>query len=243
MPSRAFAVKNKMLNWKLRGGNFLFRYRSFTPIPLIILVFIIFKPIDLGEKNLLINISGLLTSLLGEAVRIIAVGYSFTGTSGRESYLRADNLNTSGIYSVTRNPLYIGNFLIFTGLVVIFSNLFALLTFALFLILQYYFIILAEEDYLEKKYGSDYKVYLSRVKRIIPTFKGYRKNQNPFHLKKVIFKENDSVFNMLIMFLLVLLYKELKFSHRIDHPIAYIIPAGILILAYVIVKIIKKRGK
>lgn len=232
---------NNGLDWKLKIGGFLFKHRSFTPIPLILLVFIIFKPINLNEDNIIINLAGLFISLLGETIRIIAVGYSFTGTSGRESYLKADALNTTGIYAIVRNPLYIGNFLMFTGLVIVFSNVFAVLVFAVFLILQYYFIILSEENFLKKKYNKSYETYCSQIKRIIPTFKYYKKNQNPFSIKKVIFRENDSVFNMLMMFLLVLLYKERVFNGRIDSPIIYIIPAGVLIAVYVLVKIIKKR--
>ena len=232
-----------MANWKLKVGNFLFKYRSFTPIPLIIVVFVFFKPVNLGEKNLIVNLGGLLVSLLGETLRIIAVGYSFTGTSGRESYLRADDLNTTGIYALVRNPLYIGNFFIFTGIVMVFSNILAFMVFALFLVLQYYFIILAEENFLGEEYGSSYNEYCRRVRRIIPTFKEYRKNQNPFNRKKVILKENDSLFNLLLMFLLVLLYKEWAFNGRIQRPILYISCAGILLVFYLTVKIIKKRKR
>jgi protein-S-isoprenylcysteine O-methyltransferase Ste14 len=231
-----------MTNWKLKVGNFLFKHRSFTPIPLIIVVFVIFKPVNLEEKNILINLSGIFISFLGEIIRIIAVGYSFTGTSGRETFLRADALNTTGIYAIVRNPLYIGNFLMFTGLVLVFSNVFAVLVFAVFLILQYYFIILSEENFLKEKYGEPYEAYCRQVRRAMPTFKNYKGNQNPFSLKKVIFKENDSIFNMLMMFLLVLLYKERVFDGRIDRPIIYIIPGGILAALYVMIKIIKKRG-
>jgi protein-S-isoprenylcysteine O-methyltransferase Ste14 len=232
-----------MIDRKLKLGNFLFKHRSFTPVPLIILVFIIFRPIDHGEKNILVNLVGLLISLLGEIVRIIAVGYAHQGTSGRESYLRADSLNISGIYSIVRNPLYIGNFFIFTGLVIVFSNIFALFAFIIFLILQYYFVVLAEENFLKEKYGKDFETYCRRVRRIIPTFKDYRENQNPFNLKKVVFKENDSVFNMLVIYILVLLYKEKAFTDSISRPFVYIIPGVILMAVYIIVKIIKRRGR
>jgi protein-S-isoprenylcysteine O-methyltransferase Ste14 len=224
-----------MKNWKIKVGNVLFKWRSFTPIPLIALVFIIFKPDNLNEKNIILNLGGFLLSLLGEIL-------SFTGTSGRESYLKADALNTTGIYAIVRNPLYIGNFFMFTGIVIVFSNVFAVLVFAVFLILQYYFIILSEESFLKEKYGESYETYCRHVRRILPTFKNYKRNQNPFSLKKVILKENDSIFNMLMMFLLVLLYKERVFSGSIDRPILYIIPGGILAALYVAVKIIKKRG-
>jgi len=231
-----------MKNWKLKVGNFLFKHRSFTPIPLIIFVFVIFKPVNLQEKNILINLSGIIISFFGETIRIIAVGYSFTGTSGRETFLRADALNTTGIYAIVRNPLYMGNFLMFIGIVIAFSNVYAAFVFALFLILQYYFIILSEENFLQEKYGESYETYCRQVRRIIPTFKNYKRNRNPFSLKKVLFKENDSIFNMLLMFLLVLLYKERIFTGQILQPFLYIIPGGILAVLYVMIKIIKKRG-
>lgn len=230
-----------MNNWKLKLGNFLFKHRSFTPVPFIVLVFVIFKPINMGGQNIIINVGGLLLSLLGEMIRVISVGYAYEGTSGRESYLRAENLNITGIYSIVRNPLYIGNFFMFTGLVAVFSNIYALLVFGVFLVLQYYFVILSEENFLIEAYGKDYEAYCTRVRRIIPTFKDYKKNQNPFNLRKVIFKENDSVFNMLVMYVLVLLYKERVFTGSIGEPFYYIIPGVVLITGYVIIKIIKKK--
>jgi len=230
-----------MNNWKLKLGNFLFKHRSFTPVPFIVLVFVIFKPINMGGQNIIINVGGLLLSLLGEMIRVISVGYAYEGTSGRESYLRAENLNITGIYSIVRNPLYIGNFFMFTGLVAVFSNIYALLVFGVFLVLQYYFVILSEENFLIETYGKDYEAYCTRVRRIIPTFKDYKKNQNPFNLRKVIFKENDSVFNMLVMYVLVLLYKERVFTGSIGEPFYYIIPGVVLITGYVIIKIIKKK--
>ena len=230
-----------MKNWKLKLGNFLFKHRSFTPVPLIVLVFIVFKPIDMGGQNIVVNVGGLFLSLLGEIIRIISVGYAYAGTSGRESYLRAENLNITGIYSIVRNPLYIGNFFMFTGLVAVFSNIYALLVFGVFLVLQYYFVILAEENYLIETYGKDYEAYCTRVRRIIPTFKDYKRNQNSFNLRKVVLKENDSVFNMLVMYVLVLLYKERVFTGGIGEPFYYIIPGVVLITGYMIIKIIKKK--
>lgn len=230
-----------MKDWKLKFGNVLFQYRSFTPIPLIVLVFIIFKPVDLGNGNVFINVFGFMVSLIGEFVRVIAVGYAHSGTSGRESFLKADALNTTGIYSLVRNPLYIGNFLIFSGLVMVFANFWAEMAAAVFLIGQYYFIILCEEDFLRNQYGNLYEDYCHRVNRVIPVFKNYKLNPNPFDLKKVIFKESDSVFNMLLMFLLILLYKEKVFLGDVSHLAVYAVLLGILIIVYVVIKIIKKR--
>jgi protein-S-isoprenylcysteine O-methyltransferase Ste14 len=230
-----------MEDWKLSVGRFLFKYRSFTPVPFIVLVFLIFRPINLERENIIINVGGLLISILGEVIRVISVGYAYSGTSGRESFLRAESLNVTGIYSIARNPLYIGNFFMFCGLVAVFSNIYALLIIGIFLISQYYFIILAEENFLKETYRKDYVTYCSRVKRIFPTFKHYARNRNTFNFRKVLFKESDSVFNMLVMYLFVLFYKERVFTSRIDNPFYYIVPGAVLIAGYVIIKIIKKK--
>jgi protein-S-isoprenylcysteine O-methyltransferase Ste14 len=229
-----------VLNLKIKIGNLLFKHRSFTPLPFIVLVFVIFSPVNLGEKNFIIDVAGLFISFLGELIRIVAVGYSFPGTSGRETYLRADKLNCTGIYSITRNPLYIGNFLIFAGLVTVFANVYAVLLFSAFLISQYYFIIHSEEQYLKGKYGKEYEEFCTRVRRLIPTFKKYRKNKNPFSGMKVLFKEKSSVFNLLLMYLLILLYKEYKFEEQIRQPLGYIIAGCVLVAAYFIVKFMGK---
>ncbi|MCK4888781.1 MAG: lipid A phosphate methyltransferase, partial [Candidatus Aminicenantes bacterium] len=166
------------MNWKLRLGDFLFKYRSFTPVPLIIIVFVFFKPQISPVNNVLLLAAGFFIMISGELIRVISVGFSFTGTSGRENFLRADSLNVSGIYSVVRNPLYIGNLLIYSGLLIVYSNLFALIFFDILLIVQYYFIILSEEEFLKNTYGDEYSEYKESVNSILPGFGRYRKPDN-----------------------------------------------------------------
>lgn len=229
------------MTWKIKIGNFLFKHRSFTPLPFIILVFVAFEPVHWGKNNLWVIIAGFCISALGELIRVLAVGYSFPGTSGRESYLRADNLNNSGIYSVVRNPLYIGNFFIFTGLAVVFANIFALLVFSFFLLSQYYFIIHAEENFLMEKYGEDYQKYILRVRRVLPVFHSYVANRNPFCGKKVLLKEKSSVLNFLIIFLAVIAYREFKFNGAVEHPIIFIISGATLVIFYLTIKWLRPK--
>lgn len=217
-------------------GNFLFKYRSFTPVPFIIVVLLFFKPQDFGDKtNLIITICGISFSILGEIIRIMSVGFSYFGTSGRENYLRAENLNTSGIYSVVRNPLYIGNVLMFSGLLAVYLNIYALIIFILFLLIQYHFIIKSEENYLKGIYGDEYDRYCSRIKSICPKFSEYKKPVLYFNFRKVLFKENDSIFNMSFMFVILLAIREQSFSKV--HTIIIVL----LVLLYVSIKIWKKR--
>ena len=194
-----------MQTWPLRLGKFLFRYRSFTPLPLILLTFIFFKPLSPSWPWTAL---GLAVALLGEGIRAISVGYAGSGTSGRESYLMAESLNTSGPYSLVRNPLYWGNGLIFAGLLTVYAQPLALGVFIIFLFLQYHFIVLAEESFLREGYGAAYEEYCRRVNRWLPRFSRRTPPARPFNPRKVLFKENDSCFNLLFTAVLIMAYKE-----------------------------------
>jgi protein-S-isoprenylcysteine O-methyltransferase Ste14 len=76
-------------------------------------------------------------------------------------------LVTSGIHGVTRNPIYVGMFLIYLGIAVAANNLWiALLVVPLALIIRYG-VVAREEAYLEHKFGEGYRDYKARVRRWI----------------------------------------------------------------------------
>ena len=203
-------------------------------------VFLFFRPLSYGGFDPYLIWGGLAVSFLGEFIRVLAVGFAYTGTSGRENYLRADDLNHTGIYSIVRNPLYIGNVLMFSGLLIVFANWWALLFFNIFLITQYYFIILSEENYLQQKYGDSFNDYCSFINRVIPKCKYYQKPALPFDGRKVFFKENDSVFNMLMVFVIILAFREKSIVNAVPHSTHLIIAAVALITVYIIIKVVKK---
>jgi len=87
-----------------KSGNWLFRRRSWLPAILVIAGIIV---LYLTNRQAILydsteELAFLGISLLGEAVRIITVGFAPRGTSGRNTAAGqvADELNTSGIYSV-----------------------------------------------------------------------------------------------------------------------------------------------
>lgn len=229
-----------MQKWPLRLGKFLFRFRSFTPLPLIALTFIFFKPLSAAP---LWTVIGLIVAGSGEGLRMLSVGYAGSGTSGRENFLKAESLNTTGLYSLVRNPLYWGNGFIFAGLLTIFTHPLALVLFVAFLFLQYHFIVLAEEDFLRQQHGRAYAEYCGRVNRWLPRFKGYISPRHRFDAGKVFFKENDSCFNLLLAALLILAWKEKAFSGGLRRPWIYAAPALALVVFYAWVKVLKKKKK
>jgi len=112
---------------------------------------------------------GAVLSLLGESLRLWAIGY--TGQSTRAQELRAPALVTAGPYSVVRNPLYVGNLLTIAGVAVAAFGAWnwpaALLAVTLALA-AYSAIISLEEEYLVRLFGPEFEAYRRAVPALVP---------------------------------------------------------------------------
>src|SRR3979409_1726823 len=98
-----------------RAGRLLFRWRSFTPVPLLLVaVPLLWR--SRGPASPLWFVEGLALCVAGQALRAWVLGQVPDGTSGQNEKLIATSLNTSGPYAHTRNPLYLGNLGITLGL-------------------------------------------------------------------------------------------------------------------------------
>ena len=137
----------------------------------------------------------LAVSLSGTLVRIYTVGHTPVGTSGRNTANQvADVLNTTGIYSTVRHPLYLGNFLMWLGIALLTCNVGFVAVFVLAYWLYYERIMYAEEQFLRRKFGDTYLRWAERTPAFIPCLKRFRPTDLPFSWKKVIKKEKNGVF-------------------------------------------------
>lgn len=189
-------------------GNACFRFRAISVVPVLLAILFFCRPLDLGRFNSWLSVLGLAAALAGALTRIVAVGFSKPRTSGRENYLKAEHLNTSGLYSIVRNPLYVGNFLIYNGVLLAYASPAGLALFNLFFVPNYYFIIHSEERYLEKQFGDEYRAYLKAVPRILPRFSLYRKNDYPFSAVKAVIRERGTTLYWVFFYAVVLLLKQ-----------------------------------
>ena len=71
----------------------------------------------------------------------------------------------SGPYRFTRNPIYLGMFLVVIGLAIAFNSLWLLAMLVPFALVIRYGVVAREEAYLERKFGDVYRGYRSRVRR------------------------------------------------------------------------------
>ena len=114
-------------------------------------------------------IIGFVIAVSGELIRLWGVSWagSETRTTGG---VGGTYLVISGPFAHVRNPLYVGNILMYLGLGIMSMSLFPYLQIVaiLFFILQYQFIVKEEEGFLIKKFGSDYQKYLQNVPRFFP---------------------------------------------------------------------------
>jgi len=141
----------------------VFKYRSYTPIPFLI-VMLIFQQTTL--QSLII---GFVVALTGEAFRLWGVSYagSETRTTGD---VGGTYLVISGAFGHVRNPLYLGNILLYLGIGIMSNALFPYLQIValVFFYIQYRLIIIAEEKYLKSAFGKSYEKYYNSVPRLIP---------------------------------------------------------------------------
>ena len=126
-------------------SNTFFKYRSYTPIPFLLLMLIF------AEPSVMSMIIGFAIALVGELIRFWGVSWagSETRTTGE---VGGTYLIISGSFAFVRNPLYVGNILLYTGIGIMSWSLFPYLQIAalLFYAVQYHFIVLEEEKYLKK---------------------------------------------------------------------------------------------
>ena len=185
----------------MKYKEFFFTYRSYTPIPVIVgaLVF--------AQTFIWSFVLGLSVALLGETIRIWSVRYagSATRTTGQ---VGADELVTTGPYGHMRNPLYLGNFLLSLGILLIawpWMPWFLLLYLILFYF-QYTAIIGLEEEFLRNKFGRIYSEYEKNVPRFFPQIKNWGQgNRLPTGFKKALRTERNTLQSLSAVTILLLI--------------------------------------
>ena len=241
----------RLLDKMIKDGNLLFKYRGQTPIILFIIAIPIIKHTHHHEQLSLIELSiiqymGIIIALIGLLLRYITIGTSPAGTSGKNRNQQiADKLNTQGIYSIVRNPLYLGNYLIWIGISIYSTSyIFTLIT-SLFFFFQYERIILIEERFLEKKYGDKYREFLENTPLFLPNFFKYKKSQNSFSFKSIIRQEYSSTLSTICGFIYIDFLMNILFSNSLQYLVVenYIKILSISVIITLILKIIKSYTK
>lgn len=186
-----------------RSGQWLFRWRGYLPLAAIALVLVGARHFRLLHDDLRWDegwqLACAVVALLGLAIRAHAVGHAPRNTSGRNAReQRADQLNTTGVYSLVRHPLYVGNFFIFTGAVGFTHQPWVVAVCVLAYILYYERIMFAEESYLRGKFGEAYERWAAQTPAVLPDFRLWRPPGLPFSLRNVLRREYNNAFGVVL---------------------------------------------
>jgi len=185
-----------------KQGNWLFKRRSFLPIFIVIVGgswYVLSLHLNKVSVHVWwVDILLLCVGFLGLGIRILTVGFTPKGTSGRNTNLGqiAEQLNTSGIYSMVRHPLYLGNFFMWLAPVLMLSDLWFTLFFCAFYWIYYERIMFAEEQFLRKKFGDIYLDWANKTPAFFPKFSLYKKADLQFSVKNVLKREYNGFFGL-----------------------------------------------
>ncbi|PZQ43450.1 MAG: lipid A phosphate methyltransferase [Micavibrio aeruginosavorus] len=205
----------------VKQGGFLFKWRSFIPLLLIFPAIIALSHSEMIEdvlgdsvEDALVFVSYLI-SLCGLAIRWYTVGTVPPGTSGRNTKeQRADSLNTTGMYSIVKNPLYLGNFIVILGVLLSFKVWWFILIGSMAYWIYIERIIATEERYLAQKFGDDYTSWAVKTPFFFPKFSLWQKPDRPFNLKKVLRAEYNGVMVVGSAFLVIEFIADILFERE-----------------------------
>jgi protein-S-isoprenylcysteine O-methyltransferase Ste14 len=144
-----------------RIGAVLFRHRGWLPVP-----FLLVPLLARGVMEPMNWVVGFALIVLGESFRLS--GVAAAGTVTRRRSRTVQRLVTYGIFAWMRNPLYVGNFLIWLGFTVISGVLWFIPVAVLLFAVEYTLIVRYEEGVLESIFGQEYLRYKARTPRWIP---------------------------------------------------------------------------
>jgi len=235
----------------LAFGTFFFKYRN-QAFPLIIVALFIAAPPTttvLGSAALeqSKDIIALLIVLAGLVLRATVIGYAYIKRGGLNKKVYAKNLVTEGMFGVCRNPLYVGNMLIYVGIFLLHGHPLIVVAGITLFAFMYQCIVLAEEAYLEEKFGEGYRAYCADVPRWIPQFSKFADATEgmEFNFKRVLIKDYSTIAATLITLSLVEVYERLE----LPNPMQYIDYLTFLVVSVTavgmltgIVSFCKKRG-
>jgi len=233
----------------VRIGNFLFKYRNLL-FPLLFVLLALGTEPFLGNRQTekWIYAAGFMIALGGQIIRALTIGLAYIVRGGKNKKVYANTLVTNGIFAHCRNPLYLGNILIVSGLgVVADSSVFYFIGIPFFL-LAYMAIIKAEESYLYGKFGEEYREYCGKVNSLIPDLSGIGTTMKSmtFNWRRLLVKEYGTTYAWItVMILLIVKNQYLHYWNEVSRSVIWTASASVIgaTIFYATVRFLKKTER
>lgn len=232
----------------VRQGAWLFRWRSYVLLGFAPLLYVVIsgpEPIEshFGEAaDFAYEAACTAIAFAGLAIRAFTIGFVPAGTSGRNTRRQiAETLNTTGPYSLTRNPLYFGNAVIYLGIALFTQNIYFVVMMTLFLIIYLERIIATEEDFLTKRFPESYPAWARDVPAFFPRLHGWKQPELDFSFRNVLRREYSGFFAIIATLFVIDSAREYlaEQATMIDQAWLTIFIAGAAI--YILLRTLKKH--
>lgn len=230
-----------------RQGQWLFRHRSWLPlVPLALVLALLpwapdprLSPQPFWWDALCVGLS-----LTGVLVRALTIGTKPRGTSGRNRRAQvASRLNTTGMYSIVRHPLYVGNALMWAGVALYPRMWTAAVLAAAFFWIYYERIMYAEEEFLRRQHGDEWKEWAAATPAFFPDFSRWVRPDLPFALRAVLAAEYPGFLGLAASFMVIRTASDLIFLHRVEpHPFWLALFGG-AVVGYGVLRTLRKRTR
>ena len=232
-------------------GQFVFRFRDYlAPAGLVVILAVTWPEHLFGSESAdrWADVLGLLVAAAGQALRVLVIGYAYIVRGGVGKQLAAPKLVSQGFYAHSRNPMYVGNILLLSGLAIIYNSRWVYVVGLPLFIGGLLAIIRAEEQFLAGKFGREYEEYCRRVNRFLPNPRGLRTTMASmsFDWKRVLRKEYGTTLAWTSAALFLMIWERLThFGYAARHTeIGGLLLAYVpLITAYASVRWLKKNHK
>jgi protein-S-isoprenylcysteine O-methyltransferase Ste14 len=232
-------------------GHFLFKRRKFVFPLMSLAILLVGKPLlPFGSErwDLVLDAIGIAVAVSGQTLRALVIGLAYIKRGGESGSIAADRLVVEGLFAHCRNPLYVGNMLQFTGLVIILNSPVGYFIGLPFFALSYYSIVLAEEGFLRAKFGASFEEYCRRVNRFVPSFRGLGATLHSmsFNWRRVIRKEYGTTFVWVTTLLALLAWES--YNHHgwpaAQPTVSLLLGLWVLlVLGYATARYFKKSGR
>lgn len=229
-----------------RQGNWLFKRRSFLPLLLTGLFLLALRDFQYphGSHTLdrIWEFICFSISISGLVLRAFTVGSVPRGTSGRNTATQmAYELNTTGMYSLLRHPLYLGNLIIWFGIVLLMRNWWLLAIVSLIWWMYYERIMFAEEEHLRQKFGAEYLRWAEKTPFMWPNFKRWEKPALSFSLRNGLRREYSGFFAIVAVFAVFDLVQESLVNNEFHIDPIWLWLLGASLVIYLTVLFLKKK--
>lgn len=235
-----------------KTGTTLFRYRGQIPMVLFIIAIPVIYYTDYSQfaTDFIISakVFSIIVCALGLAIRIYTIGTADYFTSGRNREEQvADSLNTTGIYSIVRHPLYLGNYLMWAGVIMYTMNLSFFIIVSLLFWIYYERIMFTEERFLERKFGEDFNKWAAKTPAFLPAFSKFMPSRNRFSASNIL-KEYSGVLAAVVSFVFIqtlqdyFTYDEWIINY-VSITVLFVTLLAVVVIKYIIRPMIRKKQK